>query len=213
MAEKVYEKIVLELIEELKSFEIEEQFYSERNLAEYKGISKITARKIINILVEEGYLYKKNNVGAFVRKKPNLNILLFPFFDETMNFKLVYLNLNYYIDNEDIFEDSVVSRIIYLSKKEDKLVSIEEIFLNTKDENILNIFNDLNEKGIELLKKLKICQKIYAEIIPVKFAKLLNVGLNTPIVIIKNMIYDENGEMIIVIKSYFSPNTKDIKII
>ncbi len=212
MAEKVYEKIVLELIEELKGFELEEQFYSERSLAEYKGISKITARKIINILVEEGYLYKKNNVGTFVKKKPNLNILLFPFFDDYTDFKLVYLNLNYYIDNKEIFEDSNVERLIYLTKKNDELVSIEEVFVNSEDEQIQGIFVNLNKEGIEKLKKMQIIQKIYAEIIPVKFAKLLNVSLNTPIVIIKNMIYDENRNMVVVIKSYFSPTTKDVKI-
>lgn len=212
MAEKVYEKIVLELIEELKSFKIEEQFYSERSLAEYKGISKLTARKIINILVEDGYLYKKNNIGTFVKKKPNLNLLLFSFFDEYIDFKLVYLNLNYYINDKEIFEDSNVERLIYLTKKDENLISMEEIFINTKDENIQNIFITLNSEGIEKLKNFQICQEISAQVIPVKFAKLLNAGLNTPIVTIKNMVYDENKEMVVVIKSYISPNTKKVKI-
>lgn len=124
----------------------------------------------------------------------------------------MYLNLNYYIDNKEIFEDSNVERLIYLTKKDDELVSIEEVFVNSEDEQIQGIFVNLNKEGIEKLKKMQIIQKIYAEIIPVKFAKLLNVSLNTPIVIIKNMIYDENRNMVVVIKSYFSPTTKDVKI-
>ena len=67
MAEKLYEKILNELIEELKYFKVDSHFYSERSLASYKNISKLTARKIISILVEEGYLYKKNNIGSFVK--------------------------------------------------------------------------------------------------------------------------------------------------
>lgn len=212
MAEKIYEKIVLELIEELKGFKVDEQFYSERSLAEYKGISKLTARKIINVLVEDGFLYKKNNIGTFVKKKPNLNILLFSFFDEKIKFKLVYLNLNYYLDDEEIFIDTNVQRLIYLSRKEEEIVSMEEIFIATKDENIQDLFITLNSENIEKMKNFQIQQQIKAEIIPVKFAKLLNVGLNTPIVTIKNMIYSENKELAVVVKSYLSPKTKDVKI-
>ena len=37
MAEKLYEKILNELIEELKYFKVDSHFYSERSLASYKN--------------------------------------------------------------------------------------------------------------------------------------------------------------------------------
>lgn len=214
MAEKLYEKILNELIEELKYFKVDSHFYSERSLASYKNISKLTARKIISILVEEGYLYKKNNIGTFVKKIPNRNIVSFAFFDSTNTFKLIYLNLSYSID-ESIFNDYKNSeRYMFITSKNKNIMSIEEVLLSPDPENekLRNVFKDINRENLEILKEFKIQQTIEAVITPVKFSRFLNVKLNTPIVLITNKVYDGKTNLCAVIKSYLNPNNNKITI-
>lgn len=214
MAEKLYEKILNELIEELKYFKVDSHFYSERSLASYKNISKLTARKIISILVEEGYLYKKNNIGTFVKKIPNRNIVSFAFFDSTNTFKLIYLNLSYLID-ESIFNDYKNSeRYMFITSKNENIMSIEEVLLSPDPENekLRNVFKDINRENLEILKEFKIQQTIEAVITPVKFSRFLNVKLNTPIVLITNKVYDGKTNLCAVIKSYLNPNNNKITI-
>ncbi|MBE3031470.1 GntR family transcriptional regulator [Sneathia sp. DSM 16631] len=214
MAEKLYEKILNELIEELKYFKVDSHFYSERSLASYKNISKLTARKIISILVEEGYLYKKNNIGTFVKKTPNRNIVSFAFFDSTNTFKLIYLNLSYSIE-ESIFNDYKNSeRYMFITSKNKNIMSIEEVLLSPDPENekLRNVFKDINRENLEILKEFKIQQTIEAVITPVKFSRFLNVKLNTPIVLITNKVYDGKTNLCAVIKSYLNPNNNKITI-
>ena len=214
MAEKLYEKILNELIEELKYFKVDSHFYSERSLASYKNISKLTARKIISILVGEGYVYKKNNIGTFVGETPNRNIVSFAFFDSTNTFKLIYLNLSYSID-ESIFNDYKNSeRYMFITSKNKNIMSIEEVLLSPDPENerLRNVFKDINRENLEILKEFKIQQTIEAVITPVKFSRFLNVKLNTPIVLITNKVYDGKTNLCAVIKSYLNPNNNKITI-
>lgn len=215
MAEKLYELVLKDLKEELKFLEIDSKFYSERNLASYKNISKLTARKVINILVDEGYLYKKINSGTYVKKRVKNNIVSFSFFNENISFKMVYMKSNY--NNIDVFpfEDEIkMTRFIILTFLEGKVNSLEEVFVSEEKEDFLNFFMNINRnnKNLEIFKGIKIVQNLNAEIVPIKFFKLLGVKLNEPIAVITNKFYDEKNIEFLVIKSYLNPNNNDFKI-
>jgi len=49
-----------------KEFEIGERLPSERELAEYHNISRMTVKKAVDILVDNGYLIRKQGSGTFV---------------------------------------------------------------------------------------------------------------------------------------------------
>jgi len=49
-----------------KEFEVGERLPSERELAEYHNISRMTVKKAVDILVDNGYLIRKQGSGTFV---------------------------------------------------------------------------------------------------------------------------------------------------
>ena len=49
-----------------KDFEVGERLPSERELAEYHNISRMTVKKAVDILVDNGYLIRKQGSGTFV---------------------------------------------------------------------------------------------------------------------------------------------------
>jgi GntR family transcriptional regulator len=49
-----------------KKFEVGERLPSERELAEYHNISRMTVKKAVDILVDNGYLIRKQGSGTFV---------------------------------------------------------------------------------------------------------------------------------------------------
>ena len=60
IASSIEDEILKGIIEE------EEQVYSTNQLAKFYGINPATAAKGINLLVDEGVLYKKRGIGMFV---------------------------------------------------------------------------------------------------------------------------------------------------
>src|SRR6056297_3635085 len=49
-----------------KEFDVGDQLPSERELAEYHNISRMTVKKAVDILVDNGYLLRKQGSGTFV---------------------------------------------------------------------------------------------------------------------------------------------------
>ncbi|RKI43744.1 GntR family transcriptional regulator [bacterium D16-51] len=65
--------IILKKIEE-KKYLPGEMIPSERKMAEIYGVNRMTVKRAINKLVEEGYLYRELGVGTFVAKRDNKKI-------------------------------------------------------------------------------------------------------------------------------------------
>lgn len=215
MAEKLYIQVLNELKEEIKNFKVDEQFYSERTLANIKGISKLTARKVINLLVEEGYLYKKNNSGSFVKSRALESPISFTFLDENIRYKLIYFKYLYTNLKEDYFSDNTrVERYMFLAYNSNTLMSLEEVYVDGSCEEFTTMLKDMNDlKGnIRVYKNYNIEQDFEAIICPVKFMALLGVKETTPLIRIINKIKDTNGIIQMVVISYLTPNNKKLKI-
>jgi len=65
---KKYEIVRQYLIEKIKNLYPEDQIPSERELVQTLKVSRMTARKAIDQLIEEGFLYRDHNLGTFVSK-------------------------------------------------------------------------------------------------------------------------------------------------
>lgn len=109
-------KILIEKIE-MEEFKSNVPILSERELMEQFQVSRITVRKAIDELVKEGYLYKIQGKGTYVK------------------------NDDY---NQDLFEiTSCTEEILKLGKKPKKLVIISDVIkADIKRAKILNITTD-----------------------------------------------------------------------
>jgi len=65
---KKYEIVRQYLIEKIKNLYPDDQIPSERELVQTLKVSRMTARKAIDQLIEEGFLYRDHNFGTFVAK-------------------------------------------------------------------------------------------------------------------------------------------------
>jgi DNA-binding GntR family transcriptional regulator len=65
---KKYQIVRQYLLEKIKNLYPDDQIPSEREIVNLLQVSRMTVRKAIIELVEEGYLYRDNNLGTFVAK-------------------------------------------------------------------------------------------------------------------------------------------------
>ena len=65
---KKYEIVRQYLIEKIKNLYPDDQIPSERELVQTLKVSRMTTRKAIDQLIEEGFLYRDHNFGTFVAK-------------------------------------------------------------------------------------------------------------------------------------------------
>lgn len=82
-----YEEIADHLRQEIKEqiFESGDKLPSEKRLCEYFKVSRITVRQALKALENEGLIFKKQGLGAFVRKEnPTPNLVQLTDFSEDM---------------------------------------------------------------------------------------------------------------------------------
>lgn len=65
---KKYEIVRQYLVEKIKNLYPDDQIPSERELVQTLNVSRMTARKAIDQLIEDGFVYRDQNFGTFVAK-------------------------------------------------------------------------------------------------------------------------------------------------
>ena len=222
-----YLQIKDELIDFIKDKEPNTPIPSEREIATNTDASRMTVRRAVEELVSEGYLYRDKNVGTFVadRKIRVNNNPITSGDGDTIEYKILYFNMYYEVtdnnrdSNKDIIENLDIEpgdlflRVIRLAMKQKDAICIEEIYVarnNFRDEDInyLNTFLDIDK----YIREGRTTQVFIPIIVPEKYANLLQVKLNTPIIQVDNLISKMNGEPFIYMKSYYNPFHKKIEI-
>ena len=97
MAAPIYLQIKDQMIEEIQQLSANAPILSERDLAVKYNASRMTVRKAVNELVDEGYLYRDSNKGTFVAVERLLqrNTSVDPFAEERpIQHKILYFVLN-----------------------------------------------------------------------------------------------------------------------
>ncbi|NBK96673.1 MAG: GntR family transcriptional regulator [Erysipelotrichia bacterium] len=197
---------------------------SEREIALLYDASRMTVRRAIEELVEDGYLYRDKNKGTFVAdekmRKKIQPVILEEEQEENTTYKILYFDMYYDVKSEkDVFDNLEIEpgelflRVVRLVMKKEAPICIEEIYIarkNLSDDDIGNLKEFLNFD--KYISEGSMSQVFVPMMIPTKYAALLKIKLNTPIIRVDNLISRKNGQPFIFIKSYYNPEKKKIEI-
>lgn len=227
MKEPIYKIIVDKLKKDIQNLQPNIPIVSEREFAKSLNISRVTVRKAINILIEEGYLYRDGNKGTFIADKKihkMNNSINFKQKVEELKHRIIYFSVKNNVCEEDILKfldvqdyETIVRIVRENSKDSSKgqvIVNIEEIYVVYKrvDYNL-----DISEKDMLHFEKFidieRINQKFIPMIVPMKYANLIGISMDTPIILIETIIFNKRAIPIAFIRTYNNPKEKDIMII
>ncbi len=208
-----YQVVIEELREEINSKGANESFYSERELAKIKNISRMTARKVIDILVDESLLYRVVNVGTFVVDKhlTQKDISTFSLTNKKLKFKKIYHSIkNAEVDLAEKLGIGFLETVLvstYVSYLDDKIYSIEEVFIKYEHNEIFKLFNEsVYNVHNNFVDELVVRQKLRATLLPIKYLPWMKVDGKTPVIETLSECYTKEGKKQIVCTSYTHPN-------
>ena len=201
---------------------------SEREIATQYDVSRMTVRRAIEELVQDGYLYRDKNVGTFVAdrkiRKNSGPVRSEEELHPEIEYKILYFNMYYDLKNDgkesnDIFENLEVEpgelflRVVRLAVRGKTAICIEEVYIarkNVSDDDVLHLdeFLDFDQK----LSDYRTTQVFVPMVVPPKYANLLQIKLDTPIIRVDNLICKIDGSPFIYIKSFYNPDHKRIEI-
>lgn len=210
---------ILHMIEELPANTL---IPGEREIALKYGASRMTVRKAIQELVDDGILYRLISKGTFVAdrkfwKSANTT----PILSETqphLTNKILYFDIKTDLPKDvlkhlEADEEEWILRVVRLIEQHNSVICIEELYCarrNITDEDLgeLNKFLDIDR----YVKEGNVKQIFHAMLVPTKYAQLLHLKIDTPIIQIDSTIHKKNGEPFIFIKSYNHPTKRQIEI-
>lgn len=198
---------------------------TQESFSEKYDVSRITLKKALNLLENEGLIFSKQGSGTYVR--PNIK-------NDTDNFLPLDLPIGVTYTHRD---QEIESTVHYLnarlpSKKEQKnlllsktdpiyefkrvrkvnkkIYSFEHVVMPTSiaplDEDILkgSVYDYLGKEAkIQLIDARRI---IYADYAKTEISDMLDIYENSPILVIEQTGYDQKGHAFEFSKSYFSAN-------
>ncbi len=221
MDKPIYQQVCDYLLDEISSMGANTPILSERELAEVTKASRMTVRKAINKLVEEGYLYRDKNKGTFVAdskmRKRSISEYLFHTAEDKTKYKLLHFDLK---DNvRDIAQELDIEladtfiKLVRLNLEDKKPVSIDEIYV------VRRMVRDFDPSNVSKLLDFEpflqngaINQAFKPMIVPVQYARLLELKLNAPIIVIESKVYTPQGRVYAFIKTFSNPLHMNIEI-
>ncbi|MDF9824639.1 GntR family transcriptional regulator [Breznakia sp. PF5-3] len=221
MSIPIYLQIKEKMIDTIRELPANAPIPSERDLAIQYDASRMTVRKSINALVDEGYLYRDSNKGTFVADKVlhKKNTTLEKKDDNRkISYKTIYFDVKA-SSSEEVQErlnigpeDSVV-RMIRLMLSDDRPQAIEEIYinrLNLSDEEFRNLpkWQDFNA----FISKGGLTQRFVPTLVPMQYAHMLELKIHEPIIMVENIVNQKSGKPLIYMKVFNNPKEKVIEI-
>lgn len=219
LAAAIYLEIKKKLLEDIKDKPVNTPIDSERELAVKFDASRMTVRKAVNELVEEGYLYRNGNKGTFVadrslhKRNTAAEILLKK--EETLH-KLLYFNVKEIPDAAQrlgLAENDLILRAVRLILKDGRPITIEEIHFpyksvhNTEMKELEQIL-DMNP----YIEEGTLTQRFIPMLVPPQYSNLLHLEMGTPIIMVDSIIRDRIGTPVALVKLYHNPREKIIEI-
>ena len=215
----IYQRIKNDIIAEIKDKPANSPLLSERDLAVQHGASRMTVRRAVNELVEEGYLYRDANKGTFVADKKLIRKNTLTSVEERdIDYKILYFDLKASSGKEiqeilDIGPSDQIVRLIRIMLDGDKPIAVEEIYacrhrLTDKELDDLRDWKKLNK----LIEEHTTNYRFNPIIVPVKYAKILEVPINSPMIMTESVITSKLGKTILFIKTFNNPEERVIEI-
>lgn len=223
MAKPIYQIVVDELSKEIEVMDANTAIISERELALRFSASRMTVRKAINILVDDGYLYRDKNRGTFVADKKmhktNTSLLYDIKSERDIKHKNIYFDVkNDMVDleilkNLDVGRNETIIRTVRLNLKNNIVQDLEEIYAPRArliKKNMIDIKETLDFTN--LINNGSVTQKFIPIKVPIKYMHLLTLQIDTPIIMIESLIADKTGLPLVFIRTYNNPTEKSIVI-
>lgn len=209
----LYKQLSDELKKQIQEGTLKEadKILTEIELSEKYGISRITVRKAIAQLVEEGFLIKQQGVGTFVaKKKIEKNMQNFMGFTETC--ELIGMKASAKFLGADLV-DASISDIEQLKLNEgDKIIRIRRLRLCDGDPVVIEenhfsteysflLAEDLTKSLYRILRKHEITPNNALKTIGIHYAtkeeaKLLDSKFNQALILINDIVYDDARNVI-----------------
>lgn len=216
MSRPIYQMIMEELRNEIQTAEPNTPILSERELEKKYEASRMTIRKALELLVEEGVLYRVQNVGTFVsdqklQKKSTTNLVANSFNTER-DYKIIYFDVK---DNDrevarhlEISLQDQFIRIVRLNLKDNQQESIDQIYI------VRQMIADADMNNIHKIFEFSanivtgsVNQTFIPINVPVIFANLLGLKINTPIIRIDSKVITKSGRVYAYIQTLMHPKT------
>lgn len=222
MEKPKYLQIKTQIQEEIQHMDSNEAIESERVLTKRLNASRMTVRRALDELVEEGFLYREKNKGTFVSDKSLLkkNTLLSDEDQDNLEYHIINFDVKYSV-KEDIMrklgvsfdKTSSIIRAIRVVSKNKRPEKVEEFFLvrNFIDERYLNKFDKLLDLNM-YLKNSTMTQKFLPTTVPAKYASILKIAIDEPIIAIEGIVRNNNGIPYIYYRAYNHPVNEVIEI-
>ena len=208
----LYKQLAEKIKIDIEKVEVNTPILSERDLALKYNISRMTARKAIDELVSDGYLYRDTNKGTFVSDsklhKQIYSNWLFSSIGDASTTNIIYF---------DIKKDDVkIAELLNMSYEDyfmrvvkvnhiDVPVSIDEIYINKFLAKEKRIDNREDIAHIhKFIEGFVIKQKFTPCIVPIKYAAMLHVKVNSILMRVDCEILTKNGETFAHIISYIN---------
>lgn len=221
MSLPLYKKIKNLMLDEIETLSVNDPVPSERVLADTYHASRMTVRRAINELVEEGYLYRDAKRGTFVANIENLrkNTLIDSMSNDDMNYKVLYFDIKSSASTQiqkalNIRPADQIVRMVRSVLLNDEPYAIEEIYVETRSLTQEDLNNMTNWKSFKvfLSKHNVVTQRFVPAIVPVQYARLLNMAIGQPILIIENFITTKMGDKVAYVKIYHNPEKAHVEI-
>ncbi len=212
-----YIPLYIQLKEELKNkikegvWAVDSQIPTEKSLMEEYEVGRATVREALSMLVNEGYLYKKQGIGTFVaRKLPSLGFEPLISFTYSLNARGISSSSTVLEQTEIQPDKQMLNKIKW--KKQKKCYFIQRIRYAENFPIALeySYFSDIFEQYIDkldftgsfahmILKELKITiNKVEQTIIPripdAKEQELLNIDESTTVLNLERWIYGNDSK-------------------
>ncbi|MDN6195545.1 MAG: GntR family transcriptional regulator [Atopostipes suicloacalis] len=221
MKKPIYLQIKEKIEKEVQYMESNEPIESERQLSKRFGASRMTIRKAIDALVEDGILYREEKKGTFVAdkslRKENTTLINQP--DGKVDYRLVNYDIKSHVEEEilkklkidpnDTYSIIRAIRIVFEDKEPQR---VEEFYIcrSYVDEKDVNNFDKIMNLNY-YLKDNTIKQKFIPMIIPPKYATLLGLSFDQAIIIIEGIVKSKSAKPIIYYQSYNNPEVRTLE--
>ncbi|CAM4182497.1 GntR family transcriptional regulator [Erysipelothrix inopinata] len=217
MAVPIYLQIKEDLINHINEAPANSPLDSERDLAILYRASRMTVRRAIDELVNEGYLYREANKGTFVanRSLHRKNSLEY---DDSMDVTLLYFDVKARADVAvqkalALKNDDQIIKVTRLLSQNSHPIAVEELYFKRRDfsDKEMEIFSKAHELN-EFMARGTTHYEFHAALVPVQYMKMLKIKMNTPIIEISRMMTSKDGLSMGYGVSYYNPDTYKVEV-
>ncbi len=230
-----YIPLYIQLKEELKNnikegvWEVDTQIPTEKLLMEEYEVGRATVREALSMLVNEGYLYKKQGIGTFVaRKLPSLGFEPLISLTYSLNVRGISSSSTVMEKSEIMPDKHMLARLKWKKQRkclfinriryaENIPIAIEHSYFSGDFEQYIEQLDITGSFAHMILKELKITiNKVEQTIIPrvpdAREQELLKIDENTTVLNLERWIYgNENDEPIYYLKFVIPENIYSMK--